>query len=75
MAFVKDQIPASPIRQAISTCKGAVAATALFSFCGNVLLFVSPLYMLQVYDRVLSSRSGSTSCWPAAPFRPCSPRR
>ncbi|HLO77857.1 MAG TPA: type I secretion system permease/ATPase [Magnetospirillum sp.] len=60
MAFDKDQTPTSPIRQAIATCKGAVGATALFSFCGNVLLFVSPLYMLQVYDRVLSSRSGST---------------
>ncbi|MGE5478649.1 MAG: ABC transporter transmembrane domain-containing protein, partial [Bacteroidales bacterium] len=60
MAFTKDQTPASPIRQALATCKGAVGATALFSFCGNVLLFVSPLYMLQVYDRVLSSRSGST---------------
>jgi PrtD family type I secretion system ABC transporter len=60
MAFIKDQTPTSPIRQALATCKGAVTATALFSFCGNVLLFVSPLYMLQVYDRVLSSRSGST---------------
>ena len=28
--------------------------------CGNLLLFVAPLYMLQVYDRVLASRSGST---------------
>jgi PrtD family type I secretion system ABC transporter len=60
MAFNKDQTPTSPIRQALATCKGAVTATALFSFFGNVLLFVSPLYMLQVYDRVLSSRSSST---------------
>ena len=60
MAFVKDQTPTSPIRQAIATCKGVVTATALFSFCGNLLLFVSPIYMLQVYDRVLSSRSEST---------------
>lgn len=54
------QTPISPIRQALATCKGAVSTTALFSFFGNVLLFVSPLYMLQVYDRVLSSRSEST---------------
>lgn len=60
MAFNQDQTPTSPIRQALATCKGAVTAVALFSFCGNLLLFVSPLYMLQVYDRVLSSRSSST---------------
>ncbi len=56
----QDQTPTSPIRAALASCKGAVAATALFSFVANVLLFVSPLYMLQVYDRVLSSRSSST---------------
>jgi len=52
--------PPGPIRQALATCKGAVIATAVFSLCGNLLLFVAPLYMLQVYDRVLASRSGST---------------
>lgn len=60
MAFTQDHTPTSPIRQALSTCRGAITATALFSFFANVLLFVSPLYMLQVYDRVLSSGSGST---------------
>lgn len=60
MAFSQDQITVSPIRQALATCKGAVSATALFSFFANLLLFVSPLYMLQVYDRVLASRSEST---------------
>lgn len=60
MAFSQDQITVSPIRQALGTCKGAVSATATFSFFANLLLFVSPLYMLQVYDRVLASRSEST---------------
>ncbi|MBL8689879.1 MAG: type I secretion system permease/ATPase [Rhodospirillaceae bacterium] len=48
------------IRRALSTCRGAFAATALFSFAINMLLFVSPIYMLQVYDRVLPSRSETT---------------
>jgi PrtD family type I secretion system ABC transporter len=49
-----------PLKAALGTCRGAISATALFSLCGNLLLFVSPLYMLQVYDRVLSSRSTTT---------------
>jgi ATP-binding cassette, subfamily C, bacterial len=31
-----------------------------FSFFINLLLFVSPLYMLQIYDRVITSRSEET---------------
>lgn len=47
-------------RQALANCRGAFAATGAFSFFINLLLFVSPIYMLQVYDRVLTSRSEST---------------
>lgn len=32
----------------------------VFSFFINLLMFVSPLYMLQIYDRVVSSRSQTT---------------
>lgn len=32
----------------------------VFSFFINLLMFVSPLYMLQIYDRVITSRSEST---------------
>ena len=32
-------------------------AAIIFSFFINLLMFVSPLYMLQIYDRVISSRS------------------
>ncbi|WP_343868086.1 type I secretion system permease/ATPase, partial [Caenispirillum bisanense] len=35
----------------------ALAAVLAFSFVIGLLMFVGPLYMLQVYDRVLSSRS------------------
>ncbi|MEW5729520.1 MAG: type I secretion system permease/ATPase [Pseudomonadota bacterium] len=59
MASFQDQ-PRSPIRKALATCKSAITATAVFSLVANLLLFVAPLYMLQVYDRVLASRSEST---------------
>jgi PrtD family type I secretion system ABC transporter len=48
------------IHKALATCKSAFAATALFSFAINMLLFASPIYMLQIYDRVLPSRSETT---------------
>ncbi len=35
-------------------------AVGLFSFFANLLLFTGPLYMMQVYDRVLGSRSEAT---------------
>lgn len=35
-------------------------ATVVFSFFTNLLMFVGPLYMLQIYDRVLSSRNEMT---------------
>lgn len=35
-------------------------ATIIFSFFANMLMFVGPLYMLQIYDRVLSSRNEYT---------------
>ncbi|WP_370284689.1 type I secretion system permease/ATPase [Pseudooceanicola nanhaiensis] len=35
-------------------------AAALFSMFANLLMLTGPLYMLQVYDRVLSSRSVAT---------------
>ncbi|WP_291841608.1 ATP-binding cassette domain-containing protein [Maricaulis sp.] len=40
-----------------------LAALAGFSLASNLLLLVSPLYMLQVYDRVLSSGSIDTLIW------------
>ena len=37
-----------------------------FSLAVNLLLLVSPLYMLQVYDRILSSGSLDTLVWLSA---------
>ena len=45
---------------AIRACKGAGLAVGAFSFAENLLMLAAPLYMMQVYDRVLASRSGET---------------
>lgn len=48
------------LQDAVRLCRAPLLATAFFSLCINVLLLASPIYMLQVYDRVLRSRSEST---------------
>ena len=50
----------TPLNRAIATIRPAVVVAVVFSFFINLLALVSPLYMLQVYDRVLSSRSELT---------------
>lgn len=50
----------SEAREVLRSCLKPALAVAIFSFCINILLLVSPIYMLQVYDRVLRSRSEST---------------
>jgi ATP-binding cassette, subfamily C, bacterial len=44
----------------LRACVPAVATTVVFSFFINLLAFTSPLYMLQIYDRVIGSRSETT---------------
>jgi ATP-binding cassette subfamily C protein len=48
------------VREALKACRHAVGGIAVFSGIINVLMLSGSLYMLQVYDRVLSSRSVST---------------
>ncbi|WP_435530839.1 type I secretion system permease/ATPase [Pseudogemmobacter humi] len=43
-----------------SLSRGALMAAFLFSVFANLLMLTSPLYMLQIYDRVLLSRSEPT---------------
>jgi PrtD family type I secretion system ABC transporter len=45
---------------ALSECRRVFASVALFSAAVNLLMLAGPLYMLQIYDRVLSSRSVPT---------------
>ncbi|WP_282158506.1 type I secretion system permease/ATPase [Shimia thalassica] len=48
------------LRAARRESRGLYWAVALFSFFANLLMLTGPIYMLQVYDRVLGSRSEET---------------
>ena len=50
----------TPLNVALKAARPAILIAAFFSLFINVLALVSPLYMLQIYDRVLSSRNVST---------------
>jgi PrtD family type I secretion system ABC transporter len=50
----------SSLQEAYRKYRAAFAATLIFSMFTNLLMFVGPMYMLQIYDRVLSSRSSTT---------------
>lgn len=50
----------NPFTAALKTYRTILVATVTLSVAINLLMFVSPLYMLQVYDRVLQSRSVTT---------------
>lgn len=45
---------------ALRACRSNFAMTAVFSLVINLLILSSPLYMMQIYDRVLAGRSYST---------------
>src|SRR5579871_4481267 len=44
----------------LRSCRGYFATAASFSLAINLLYLAGPLYMLQVYDRVVSSSSEAT---------------
>jgi ATP-binding cassette, subfamily C, bacterial EexD len=56
------QLPPPPdeLRAALRACRGSFLFAALFSLFINLILLVPAMYMLQIYDRVLASRSGTT---------------
>jgi ATP-binding cassette subfamily C protein len=47
----------APVASALRDCASAFWSVAIFSAVVNLLMLAGPLYMLQVYDRVLVSRS------------------
>ncbi|MDQ8732124.1 type I secretion system permease/ATPase [Bradyrhizobium sp. LHD-71] len=49
-----------PVQVALRANGRALVSVAIFSAIINLLLLVSPIFMLQVYDRVLTSRSQQT---------------
>jgi ABC-type protease/lipase transport system fused ATPase/permease subunit len=51
----KRSMQASELDSALRSCISAFGACTLFSFVINILMLASPIYMLQVYDRVLTT--------------------
>ncbi|EMS96469.1 type I secretion system ATPase [Agrobacterium tumefaciens str. Cherry 2E-2-2] len=49
-----------PVAAALGATRNAFFSVALLSAFTNVLMLTSPLYMMQIYDRVLASRSVPT---------------
>ncbi|MEL6999741.1 MAG: type I secretion system permease/ATPase [Pseudomonadota bacterium] len=48
------------LRENMGKCRGHFWSVAIFSIFVNLLMLTGPLFMLQTYDRVLSSRSEET---------------
>ncbi len=49
-----------PWTTGLRALRPVLATAVIFGLFINLLLFVSPLYMLQIYDRVIPSRSETT---------------
>lgn len=50
----------SELRAALVPCRSAFLATALFSALINILMLTGAIFMMEIYDRVLPSRSVAT---------------
>jgi len=51
------------LKEALDACRASFMSAAFFSLFVNLLMLLPAIYMLQVYDRVLTSGSESTlSC-------------
>src|SRR5215831_2727087 len=50
-------IPKSELSTALESCRNAFFSIALFSGMSNVLMLTGAIFMLEIYDRVLPSRS------------------
>jgi PrtD family type I secretion system ABC transporter len=52
--------PRNPLNSALRACAGSLGLVFAYSCSYNLLLLAPSIYLLQIYDRVLSSRSGDT---------------
>jgi ATP-binding cassette subfamily C protein len=57
---LRQQVASSELATALGACRRAFIAIALFSGMSNILMLCGALFMLEVYDRVLPSRSVPT---------------
>jgi PrtD family type I secretion system ABC transporter len=60
MANPNDTAGVDEIREVYKASRSTLVATAVFSSLVNILMLTGPLFMLQVYDRVLASGSVPT---------------
>ena len=60
MAKRNETAGAAEIRAALSESRRLFASIGLFSAFVNLLMLTGPIFMLQIYDRVLTSRSEAT---------------
>lgn len=60
MAQTSAPLTATRLQAALSRCRGGFVGVLLFSAMANLLMLVAPVYMLQMYDRVLTSASYET---------------
>ena len=57
----RKQVPVrSELAQALAACRGAFYGTAVISGMSNILMLTGAMFMLEIYDRVLPSRSMPT---------------
>jgi ATP-binding cassette, subfamily C, bacterial PrsD len=56
----RQMTPSSELAAALGACRRAFLAIGLFSGMSNILMLTGSLFMLEVYDRVLPSRSVPT---------------
>jgi PrtD family type I secretion system ABC transporter len=57
MAYIR---PGTALLSALRACAGSLGLVFAYSCGYNLLLLAAPIYLLQIYDRVLSSRSADT---------------
>src|SRR5579862_9821890 len=55
-----DPVSVAPLTRTLAACRQGFIALFFFSMAINLLVLASPIYMMQLYDRVLSSRSMDT---------------
>ncbi len=58
--MASDLQPVTTLKDALRICRGSFVGAGFFSMFINLLMLVPPLYMLQIYDRVLTSSSVPT---------------
>src|SRR5215510_7059338 len=59
-ARIYNTAPRSELGEALRACRGAVVGVGLISCMVNALYLTGSVFMLEIYDRVLPSRSVST---------------